>query len=94
MKIRVQYGGQLRTVAGCSTDEVELPNAATVVDLLAAIASRLDRAALPHLLNAAGTPQAGLLIVVNDSAIPSLDFTKPLLKAGDCVAFLPPIAGG
>jgi len=94
MKLRVQYMGQLRTAAGRSEEEIELPESTNLAALLSQLASRLGEAAAPHLVNAAGHAQGGLLIVVNGSAIAASHAATTVLCPGDIVTLLPPIAGG
>ena len=94
MKLRVQYTGQLRTAAGRSEEEVELPEATNLAALLHQLASRLGKGALPHLLTPAGHPQSSLLVIVNDSAIPAPQTAATILRQGDVITLLPPIAGG
>lgn len=94
MKLRVQYMGQLRTVAGRSEEEIELPDSTNLAALLSQLASRLGDGAAPHLVNAAGHAQRGLLIVVNGSAIAPPHTAATILRPGDTITLLPPIAGG
>ena len=94
MKLRVQYMGQLRTAAGRSEEEIELPESTSLTTLLSKLASRLGDGAAPHLVTAAGHAQGGLLIVVNGSAIAAPHAAATLLRPGDIVTLLPPIAGG
>jgi molybdopterin converting factor small subunit len=94
MKLQVQYMGQLRTAAGRSEEQIELAEPTTLAALLKQLASRLGAGAAPHLVTAAGHAQGGLLIVVNGSAIAAPHSAETVLRTGDVVTLLPPIAGG
>ena len=67
---------------------------ANVATFLNHLASRLGREAFPHLLTPTGHPQSSLLVIVNDSAIPAPLMASTILRSGDIVILLPPIAGG
>jgi len=93
MKVRVQFGAQLRTAVGRPATDVELPEGSTVSTLVEQLAAQVDGAA-PHLLAAAGQTHKSLLIVVNNAAVCSTRLTATELRGGDVVMLLPPIAGG
>lgn len=94
MKLRVQYTAQLRTVLGCSEEELELPDGSTLATLLAHLVTHHNHVAAPHLVTAAGQTQTSLLVVVNDFAIAAHQSAAVVLRPGDVVTLLPPIAGG
>jgi molybdopterin converting factor small subunit len=93
MKIQVKYSAQLRTALQRAEEDLELPPDSRLSELLLQLAER-HVAGRPHLLNAKGTFQASLLIVVNESAVAANDAAGWQLKEGDVVLLLPPIAGG
>ncbi len=94
MKLRVQYTAQLRTAAGRPEEEVDLPEGSTLASLLAHLARRLDEGAATHLLAAEGHIRPSLLIVINATVIPADAANSTMLRPGDVVLLLPPIAGG
>lgn len=94
MKVRVQYTAQLRTAIGRSEEDAELPDGSTLTALLGHLAQRHNHVASHHLLTSTGRAQISLLVVVNDSAVAAHQLDSILLRAGDVVALLPPIAGG
>lgn len=94
MRVHVQYSAQLRTALGRVAEEIELPDAATVRDLLAHLAAVCNRGAASHLVTEVGEPRLSLLVVVNDVAAPARMAASTKLRAGDVVALLPPISGG
>ena len=87
MKVRVLFFARLREQLGSSGEEMELSaESATVAQLRAQLASRGDawRDALE------GPQSSRLRVAVNqDMAAPDR-----VLKAGDEVAFFPPVTGG
>ena len=94
MKLRVQYRAQMRTAAGRSEDEVELPEGSSLGELLGHLAEQLGQETAAHLVTGAGEVHNSLLIVVNDSVIAPHQTSTTVLRPGDIVALLPPIAGG
>lgn len=84
MTITVGYSGQARAATNRAREQVDLPDAATVDDLLAELAARYGdpfRAVAPALLIFVGEDQV-------DRAAP-----RPL-KPNDEVTLLSPISGG
>jgi MoaE-MoaD fusion protein len=81
MRIRVLFFGMLRDLAGTGSEAVDLPEGASVRDLLKQCGSRIQG------LNAA---LASLALAVNQR------YADPetILNAGDEVALLPPVSGG
>ena len=81
MQVRVLFFGILKDVVGKSTDVIELPNEASLRDLLTLYEARIPRLkdSLPSLALAVNQQYAG-------------PDTK--LRAGDEVALLPPVSGG
>lgn len=93
MKVQVEYTGQLRTVAGRSVDRVELPDGSTLSELLLHLGTQFEHVR-PHLMNSSGQIQPSLLVAINGAAQPSRQAASTLLREGDAVVLLPPIAGG
>ena len=92
MKLNVSYSGQARAAAGCGSEEFELPAAATLRDLLPAIASRHGERmeTLLETTPARGAP--AVLVFVGEEQVRWE--TPPVLKDGDDVMLLSPISGG
>ncbi|HUE75043.1 MAG TPA: MoaD/ThiS family protein [Pirellulaceae bacterium] len=94
MNVRVGYSAQLRTSIGRAEEDVELEAGSTLAALIEYLAARLDDAGKGHLVTPEGQIRASLLIVVNE-AVTAADAAKStILKSGDVVLLLPPIAGG
>lgn len=94
MRLRVQYTAQIRTAAKRSEDEVDLPEGSSLAMLLGHLAERLGPEAAAHLVTSGGEAHRSLLIIVNDSLVASGAIATTVLRNGDVVTFLPPIAGG
>jgi sulfur carrier protein ThiS len=94
MNVCVEFTGQLKTAIGQASDRVEVPEGATLAMLLAQLGRRCGDEARPHLLNASGQMQPSLLVAINGSAVPSRQAGATVLRDGDSVVLLPPIAGG
>jgi molybdopterin converting factor small subunit len=94
MKLRVQYTAQLRTAAGRPEEDIELPEGSTLAALLLHLAERLDEAAVAHVMAPEGHIRKGLLLVVNDAVASADTAHTTVLRPGDVVLLLPPIAGG
>lgn len=81
MRVRVLFFGMLKDQAGKATDAIELPEGASIRDLLARYEGEIPRLkeSLPS-----------LALAVNQQ------YARPetMLKAGDEVALLPPVSGG
>jgi molybdopterin converting factor small subunit len=91
MKIKVGYSGLARAAAGRGAEEIELPAGADVRALIAEVAKRY------------GSPMQPLLATTDKGAPAVLAFvgerqvsweSPALLKDGDEVMLLSPIAGG
>lgn len=85
MRVRVVFFASLREAAATAGVEVDLAPTATLGDVLPALAGLLGGAAL------AAIGAADVRIAVNHALV---DGRATPLKAGDEVAFLPPVTGG
>ncbi len=94
MKLLVEYTGQLRSAIGRAEETVELPSEVTVSALAEYLGSRCNEPARQHLLTASGHMQPSLLIAINGTAHPARQAATTLLRDGDRIVLLPPIAGG
>jgi MoaE-MoaD fusion protein len=81
MRVRVLFFGLLKDLAGTSSEVVEVPEPASVQDLLAHY-----QAKIPALKTVLGSTAVAL-----NQQYANVD---SVLKAGDEVAFLPPVSGG
>src|SRR5436309_3270938 len=81
MRVRVLFFGVLKDLTGKSADSIELPEGASVRDLLAHYENRIPdlKTSLPSLALAVNQQYSG---------------PETVLKSGDEVALLPPVSGG
>jgi MoaD family protein len=93
MKLRVQYTAQLRTIAGRSEEEIELPEGSSLATLLGRLAADRNELA-SHLITPSGEGRPSLLVVINGQATAVRAADAIPLQHGDVVMLLPPIAGG
>ena len=84
MKITVSYTAQARDAAGTASEPVELPDGATVKDLVAAVAGKHGES-LGKIID-----HPSIIIVVGDEQAP----TDRVLHDGDSITVLSPISGG
>jgi molybdopterin converting factor small subunit len=91
MRVSVAYSGQARSAAGCATEAVELPAAATLRTLLAEIVSRHgDQMAALLEFKQRGAP--AILVFVGEEQV-AWD-APPSLTDGDEIMLVSPISGG
>lgn len=81
MRVHVLFFGSLKELAGKASDEVELPDGASIRNLLAYYEAQIPRL----------TPSLPSIAVALNQEYASPDAR---LKAGDEIAFLPPVSGG
>lgn len=92
MKLTVRFAAQAREAAGAAQVTVDLDGAATVRDLVLALAARHGEPLRKLLLKAEGTPHPSLLVFVGDEQVRVDD--PRALRAGDTVCVMTPISGG
>jgi len=89
MNIEVLFFGQLRELTEVPRTIVEIEDSASLADLVESLVGIYGVA----FRNKADSIK-GLRILINGREYNVLDGMETLLKDGDTVAFLPPIAGG
>jgi molybdopterin converting factor small subunit len=92
MKIRLEYVAQMKDAAGVPGELLELADAATVPDLLRAVAKAHGDRLAGLLLDPAGAPRATVLVFVGDDQVDA-DAPQPL-RDGAVVTLMSPLAGG
>jgi molybdopterin converting factor small subunit len=92
MRVSVRYMAQLRTAAGVAGEAVDLDGPCTASDLAARLAARHGEALRRLLLGADGRLCPMILVFAGDAQVGP---DEPLvLKDGDVVTLLSPVAGG
>jgi molybdopterin converting factor small subunit len=89
MIVGVRYLAQLRRLAGCTAEQIELPDPCTAAGLVAALVDR-HPALQPALVDEHGQVRRTILVFVGDEQAGP----DRLLGDGDEVTLLTPIAGG
>jgi molybdopterin converting factor small subunit len=90
MQVTVHYFAQLKRAAGVASETVTLEPGVTLGQLLQRLAAQRSGAFRALALDAAGRPQRALLYAIGDEQA-DLDH---VLKEGDVVTLLAPMAGG
>jgi molybdopterin converting factor small subunit len=89
MRITVYYMAQIKRAAGCGSETIEI-TAGTLREFLRALGEKHDATFRGLLLDDAGDPRKSLLFFVGED---HADLSH-LLKDGDTVTVLAPMAGG
>jgi len=94
MKITVKLFTELRELTGKKEEEIELPNAITVADLLNLLSKRHGRGFTNYVYNEKGRVRGHLQFLVNGKSIITLQGFETRLEEGDSFAIIPPVGGG
>jgi len=94
MKITVKFFTELRELTGKKEEEIELPNAITVADLLNLLSKRHGRGFTNYVYNERGKVRGHLQFLVNGKSIITLQGFETRLGDGDSFAIIPPVGGG
>ncbi|PSN94508.1 hypothetical protein B9Q04_02075 [Candidatus Marsarchaeota G2 archaeon BE_D] len=91
MKVTVRYFARLREMLGKSSDEFELEDSSTIMDLLNLLSTRY-----PNLKSAVFENDGKTLKKIYQVLVSGQHVSEPNRKLhdGDIVAILPPVAGG
>ena len=92
MRITVEYLAQVKQTAGVSSEILELPDAATLRDVLPRIAERHGDALRRILFDDAGNSRPSLLFFIGDRQVRGQQAVE--LRDGDRLTIMSPIAGG
>lgn len=92
MQVIVEYTAQARRAAGTNREEIELPQSATLRDLISAVSARHGEPLEKILLDATGELHPSILLFVRDEQA-RWDSNR-LLDERDVVTILSPISGG
>jgi len=92
MKITVEYTAHLKRATGTGSEEVQLPQHSTVLEVIETLLERHGEEFRAHLLDSEGNIHPSLVIAVNDEQV-FLESARKL-SDGDTVVLLAAIAGG
>lgn len=90
MRVTVHYMAQIKRVAGCASESVEVPDQASLATLLHLLAHRRGATFQHLLLEESGEPRRSLVYIVGDEHAD----VRRSLHEGDNVTILTPMAGG
>lgn len=90
MRLTVHYFAQLKRAAGVASETIVCPPNATLAQLVQRLAQVHDDSFRAMVLDAAGQPQRTLLYAVGDDQAD----LEHILREGDIVTILAPMAGG
>jgi len=94
MKVTVKFFTELRELTGKKEEEIELPNAITVADLLNLLSKRHGRGFTNYVYDERVRVRGHLQFLINGKSIITLQGFETKLKEGDNFAIIPPVGGG
>jgi len=94
MKVTAKFFTTLREITKKREEEVELPSAATLDDLLRHLSQKYGRQFADYVFNDDKGTRSQLQFLVNGRSTTTLQGLKTRLKDGDKVAIIPPVGGG
>ena len=92
MTVTFEYTAQLRRAAGCSREELHLPDGATLTAALRSLAAEHTNEFQRQLLTEHDSLQPSLLVFRGDHQVAAGD--DPALGDGETVTIMSPISGG
>ncbi|MCF8885607.1 MAG: sulfur carrier protein ThiS [Aigarchaeota archaeon] len=92
-KVRTKYLAAMREFTEKPGEEIELPENATITTYIEEILKRYPEAK-KYLLSNDGKLRDGINVAVNGDVVPRSRYEQTLLRDGDEVVIIPPIAGG
>jgi len=93
MNVTIDYVAQIKSAAGTDHETVVVPAGMTLKALLAERAGHFGEAFSTLVFGAGGANRPSLIVALNDEQVDT-ETTPILLKEGDCLTLLTPMAGG
>ena len=94
MKVKILFFTNLREITRKKEEEIELPNTATIGQLLNHVSEKYGQLFIKYLYDEKGDARSHLTFLVNRRNATNLQGNKTKLRDGDKVAIIPPIGGG
>ncbi|MEM4416955.1 MAG: MoaD family protein, partial [Nitrososphaerota archaeon] len=92
-KVSTRFYAFLREMTGLESDVIVLEDGSTVADFLSAIRGRYG-AVLSRIFGEDGLLRSGFAVALNGENVERREWGRKVLRDGDVVVILPPIAGG
>jgi molybdopterin converting factor small subunit len=92
MRIRIDYYGQSRQIAGKDSEFIEVPSGSSAGDAVLSLASMYGEKMQYLLLSEKGTPRRSVILAVNDVSVDP--GAAECLNEHDVLAVLPAVGGG
>ncbi len=94
MNIRIVYRGQIKQRTGRSHEDLEVQPGHSLENLLLEIRGRYGREVDAMLFDEQGNFRKMIMIVLNGTQLQAEDLEVTILKEGDEIMLMSPIAGG
>ena len=93
MKVLTRFYAFLREMTGRESDTITLDEGSTVIDFLKAVREKYG-VSLASIFGVDGMLRSGFAIALNGDSVDRREWARTVLRDGDTVVILPPIAGG
>ena len=94
MKVTVKFFTTLREIVGKPQEQIELPEAVTVNELLQQLGERYGVQFTRNVYDEKGTVRGHLHFLINGQSTTTQQGLKTKLNENDILAILPPVGGG
>jgi len=92
MKVTLKYMGQLRSLVGKDSEQIECPKESSLADLIITASKEYDQRFVDIVLDETGSIRPSLIVLINGVTAGKNVF--PNLSDGDTITLLTAIAGG
>jgi len=93
MRVSTRFYAFLREMTGRDSDTLTLDEGSTIVDFLKAVREKYG-ASLASIFGVDGVLRTGFAVALNGDNVERGEWGRTVLRDGDTVVILPPIAGG
>ncbi|MFQ6074075.1 MAG: ubiquitin-like small modifier protein 1 [Candidatus Bathyarchaeia archaeon] len=94
MKVTVKFFTTLREIVGKPQEQIELPEAVTVNELLQQLGKEYGEKFSRYVYDEKGAVRGHLHFLINGKSVTTQQGLKTKLKENDILAILPPVGGG
>jgi MoaD family protein len=93
LRVLTRFYAFLREMTGRESDTITLDEGSTIMDFLKAVREKYG-SSLASIFGVDGMLRSGFAIALNGDSVDRREWASTVLKEGDTVVILPPIAGG